>query len=265
MKNNLLKSMAVSFALSLLFIMANNTLHANEIKESGCDKNILNKMLTRAFSNGASIVKESVSSKLEGYCEVVLKLNNNFEILYANTTKNHFLASAILVEYDENSKDYVPNRDVINEFVVLQEQEKNQATIAYLKDLKVLGEYYDFAVADKSLKKDRKYDVLLFESKSCGYCNELKQKLSNKYKTEDVGIYRIELPLSINDYNDLKDNYYKNEEKLKKAIALKDKLLDGVPLVLIRDAETKEFVDIFRSPNSQNFERFINYLEKKNK
>lgn len=228
-----------------------------------CDSTKVNSMLKRALDNGAVIVKAEKSAQIDGYCEVALQFKGNFEILYINTAKNHFLASTVLVTYDDALKDYQPNRKLLDSLVAEQEEKKNIKVITYLKDKKNLDEYFTFAKSDKSLVKTRKYDVLLFESKTCGYCDELKQKLNNKYKTDDVGIYRIELPLSMNDYNDLKDNYYKSKVKLDKAIELKDKLYDGVPLVLVRDAVTKEYIEIFRSPNAMNFNKFVSYLEAK--
>lgn len=254
---NIFKKMVLPI---MVIIIANTSIYAND---NICDETKISTMFARALDNGATIVQKTPSESLDGFCEVVLKLQDRLDLVYANINKNLFLANALLIKYDENIKDYIPLETSLNKIEQKVEEDKIKRVKDYLKDKKNLEEYYALSTADKSLKKDRKYDVLLFESRSCGYCAELKSKLSAKFRTNDIGIYRIELPMNLEDYNYLKDDYYKSKEKLDKILAMKEKLLDGVPLVIVRDAKTKEFVEIFRNPSSSYFEKFINYIEAK--
>lgn len=257
MKSIFLKKIVLPLAT---IMVSGVSLYAND---NICDESKINSMFNRALSNGATIVEKTPSESLNGFCEVILKLQDRLDLVYANTNKNLFLANTLLIKYDENIKDYAPLETSLNKMQQKLEEEKTKKVQEYLKDKKVLDEYYALSTADKSLRKDRKYDVLLFESRSCGYCAELKSKLKSKFKTDDIGIYRIELPMNMEDYNYLKDDYYKSKEKLDKVLAMKEKVLEGVPLVIIRDAKTKEFVEIFRNPSTFYFDNFVNYIEAK--
>lgn len=233
-----------------------------------CDNVKIDSLFLTATSQGAKILKKEASIDVLGFCEVYMMFNNKLDLIYADVEKNQFIAGGNMVNYDPTTKSYSPkNMSKIAEIMSSIEAEQATASISLLKDKKKLEEFYAMANIEFSSGNDKnvlnkKYDVLLFESLLCGYCKELNTKLETAFINKNIKIFKFLLPLSQEDFNNLKDNHYKDENKLLNAIKLKDELnIDGVPLVLVRDAKTKEIVEIIKSPSApENFKKLINYL-----
>ncbi len=257
-----MKKVVLSLFLS---VVASSNLFSSDF----CDKSKVEKILSTPIKSGGKVLEMEPSKDLAGFCDVYFLYNGKVDLLYMDLKKNEFLTNALLVSYDEKRNEYSPKKiEKITKMNSLINDEKYNKAISMLSDDKKLEEYFNLGITLDS-KKDSKshintqYEILIFESLICSFCNELNSLFKETYKDKNIRLTKYYLPLNKEDYNNLKDNYYKDEKKLKKAIDLKQELgIDGVPVVVVRDAKTKKFVRLIQSPTvPANFEEIKSYVK----
>lgn len=226
-----------------------------------CDDAKIKAMLNPPLSQGATIIDKTESTISKDLCEVILDFQGNKEIIFANTEQNSFIAGGQMLQFDESSKIFKPLS--MDKLATL---EKNRID-SMLKNDKALIEKMFKIAKEETLKNDKtavvksKYDILVFTSKMCPFCENLNNDLLQAFPKDNVKIYKYYVPINQEDANNLRQTVYKTEDAFKEAIEIKNKLGGGVPIVLIRDTKTKEYVDYLTGFKGEKLEKLVNYIK----